>query len=67
MRQWRHMAIWVWVNIGLGNGLLPHGTMSKHKQLPEYLLLKVGNLHQLFTNSSLLDKSLKIQNYFRPN
>ena len=31
---WCHMATWIWVNIGLGNGLLPDGT----KSLPEPLL-----------------------------
>ena len=32
--QWRHMATEIWVNIGLGNGLLPDGT----KPLPEPML-----------------------------
>ena len=31
---WRHMASWIWVNIGSGNGLLPDGT----KPLPEPML-----------------------------
>ena len=53
------MATWVRVNIGLASGVLPDGSMSLPKQLSEYLLLKMGNLNQSFTNSSLFDKSLK--------
>ena len=34
--QWRHMATYIWVNIGLGNGSLPYG----NKPLPEPMLAK---------------------------
>ena len=42
---WRHMATWMWVNIGAGNDLLPDGTKRLLKQMLDFSLMRSCGIH----------------------
>ena len=66
MAKWHHMATEIWVNIGLGNGLLPDGT----KPSPEPMLIDhqwspvtfiLGQFHKRCLNHQSLKSVWKLR------